>query len=89
MKLVIRSGGARITKVTSYAEVWIEIVGCSGSVCSGTVTSYAEVWIEIYAAQTGDYCYIVTSYAEVWIEILLNVPLMSAFASHLLRGSVD
>ena len=36
--------------VTSYAEVWIEIMM---SLCLNfdiSVTSYAEVWIEIYSA---------------------------------------
>ena len=55
--------------VTSYAEVWIEIVQQHLSGDSEAVTSYAEVWIEI-DDQNRTYCPIsVTSYAEVWIEI--------------------
>ena len=34
-------------KVTSYAEVWIEIISALGNMPDVSVTSYAEVWIEI------------------------------------------
>ena len=33
--------------VTSYAEVWIEIIAIDPTYFRNNVTSYAEVWIEI------------------------------------------
>ena len=56
-------------KVTSLAEVWIEIKDISRPAAALSVTSLAEVSIEIQK----DGCQVaeikVTSLAEVWIEI--------------------
>ena len=37
----------QLIKVTSFAEVWIEIAICRQEGCPIDVTSFAEVWIEI------------------------------------------
>ena len=58
--------------VTSYAEVWIEIVQSNDELSESLVTSYAEVWIEISLIRVFTPNGIVTSYAEVWIEILFH-----------------
>ena len=36
-----------VVRVTSYAEVWIEILNSRSAYHRAEVTSYAEVWIEI------------------------------------------
>ena len=56
-------------RVTSLAEVWIEISSLSESLNCKSVTSLAEVWIEIVPRIQIRYHCIVTSLAEVWIEI--------------------
>ena len=55
--------------VTSYAEVWIEILRNAVSAIQPKVTSYAEVWIEIWMIWSEKRNTGVTSYAEVWIEM--------------------
>ena len=56
-------------RVTSLAEVWIEISNCSTIRSIGLVTSLAEVWIEIYPFYLHRGSTDVTSLAEVWIEM--------------------
>ena len=57
-------------RVTSLAEVWIEILFCQVVVVLLTsVTSLAEVWIEIQDKSYQAFLCHVTSLAEVWIEI--------------------
>ena len=55
--------------VTSFAEVWIEMMLKTPGWKWNIVTSFAEVWIEIldnfYKMRVDR----VTSFAEVWIEI--------------------
>ena len=55
--------------VTSYTEVWIEILDNARSGATEKVTSYTEVWIEIDKDIVVYSRIIVTSYTEVWIEI--------------------
>ena len=56
-------------RVTSFAEVWIEILMWVIVPLPPRVTSFAEVWIEILQGVTRPYQGCVTSFAEVWIEI--------------------
>ena len=57
-------------KVTSLAEVWIEIADDASSARSPyMVTSLAEVWIEIPYLSALWIRHKVTSLAEVWIEM--------------------
>ena len=76
-------------KVTSFAEVWIEISGWG--TCRGwwRVTSFAEVWIEIHKYHKTLTSESVTSFAEVWIEIPLLALIFQIGQRHFLRGSVD
>ena len=48
MKSRISKESLTVWKVTSYAEVWIEIGEVKMIPVAWLVTSYAEVWIEIY-----------------------------------------
>ena len=75
--------------VTSYAEVWIEIVCPWPYIYRRKVTSYAEVWIEIKYTLATVLWIRVTSYAEVWIEIKNITSDISKVSCHLLRGGVD
>ena len=59
-------------KVTSLAEVWIEIILEMWSEINRAVTSLAEVWIEIVNTIRWMAACFVTSLAEVWIEISIN-----------------
>ena len=78
-----------LQRVTSYAEVWIEIAGAGRFHDSCEVTSYAEVWIEILIYAVFERFLLVTSYAEVWIEMKVNIIRMRRMDRHLLRGGVD
>ena len=74
--------------VTSFAEVWIEILDMVPRYTSIVVTSFAEVWIEIVIViEAGDREH-VTSFAEVWIEIVKGAAKANE-VRHFLRGSVD
>ena len=55
--------------VTSFAEVWIEILQGVTRPYQGCVTSFAEVWIEISFRPLLRCTPYVTSFAEVWIEM--------------------
>ena len=76
--------------VTSYAEVWIEIMlliiqstaGRRHLLRGGVDWNFPENRSD----HTQDN---VTSYAEVWIEIILNFLYWSTQECHLLRGGVD
>ena len=57
------------SRVTSLAEVWIEIITIGRTFVPALVTSLAEVWIEISLQQLYTPSHTVTSLAEVWIEI--------------------
>ena len=70
MKYNLIEGIVDFFKVTSLAEVWIEIIMRMDGCPEITVTSLAEVWIEIVDIKTVDIPYQVTSLAEVWIEII-------------------
>ena len=59
-------------RVTSLAEVWIEIEGEQGDSLANHVTSLAEVWIVISFFQCKKGTGAVTSLAEVWIEICMD-----------------
>ena len=89
MKSLLFASLSRFCRVTSYAEVWIEIGQKLLYFFFAFVTSYAEVWIEIYTVFTGSRQSRVTSYAEVWIEIFLQEQFGVATQGHLLRGGVD
>ena len=71
-----------IPVVTSFAEVWIEIISLVILNLICYVTSFAEVWIEIVGIPFIFVADCVTSFAEVWIEIILlilnpTIPAMS------------
>ena len=89
MKLEIPCRCFRIFVVTSYAEVWIEMVSVLEDKSIQKVTSYAEVWIEIGINSQAGNANSVTSYAEVWIEIAIVCAESLIAICHLLRGGVD
>ena len=60
------------SRVTSLAEVWIEIITIGRTFVPALVTSLAEVWIEISLQQLYTPSHTVTSLAEVWIEIFVK-----------------
>ena len=70
IEIVVMEKNTAQSRVTSLAEVWIEISNCSTIRSIGLVTSLAEVWIEILTRHPVDSSSSVTSLAEVWIEIL-------------------
>ena len=61
------------SRVTSLAEVWIEIITIGRTFVPALVTSLAEVWIEISLQQLYTPSHTVTSLAEVWIEIMNRI----------------
>ena len=61
------------SRVTSLAEVWIEIITIGRTFVPALVTSLAEVWIEISLQQLYTPSHTVTSLAEVWIEMTLSI----------------
>ena len=67
----LHPGDKKAVSVTSYAEVWIEIVCLKEIHLKCWVTSYAEVWIEMMNLHKKSCIGLVTSYAEVWIEICI------------------
>ena len=55
LKLMIIKEKLQLMSVTSYTEVWIEIIPTSYCCKYWYVTSYTEVWIEIYSQYSNDY----------------------------------
>ena len=62
----------RVSAVTPYAGVWIEIANFSKNSVPANVTPYAGVWIEISNTGYQGTAITVTPYAGVWIEITKN-----------------
>ena len=79
----------QVIKVTSLAEVWIEIISGNLSDIQQKVTSLAEVWIEIPVDTHSAPQDQVTSLAEVWIEICGVALDRRGGDSHFPCGSVD
>ena len=70
--MMLKTPGWKWNIVTSFAEVWIEILDNFYKMRVDRVTSFAEVWIEIYDFSNYFYIGSVTSFAEVWIEIKMH-----------------
>ena len=87
---IIKIAGALVwLRVTSLAEVWIEIPISEKKKDTALVTSLAEVWIEIPEPNMVGTVGNVTSLAEVWIEIMHGTTLRTMQFCHFPRGSVD
>ena len=76
-------------KVTSLAEVWIEILHLKKRPLQAAVTSLAEVWIEILHHPYAIALHRVTSLAEVWIEMSIRLSGDARWRGHFPCGSVD
>ena len=79
----------RSFRVTSFAEVWIEICEHEWHVLSASVTSFAEVWIEIAPVKcnrSNRHCHFLRGSVD-WNQDWLKK--IDKSGSHFLRGSVD
>ena len=78
-----------VVRVTSYAEVWIEIWYYLWEILDTHVTSYAEVWIEIHLSVP--HCEILASppTRRCGLKFFFITRLYDRVYRHLLRGGVD